>query len=241
MTRQTQRIAYIGLLAALALVLSGVEAMVPLPVSIPGVKLGLANICVLFALVVFDARTALILVVVKVAATALLFGSLFSLVYSAAGSLLAFCGMWALWRSRRFNIVAVSVTGAVLHTAGQLAIAVCITQTPLILLNLPLLALAACITGSLTGVVANTAITALPRKLTRLALAPAASNRPRAAKASRPPDSAVQRHLARPTAPCKGISLARHRLASPGGTGRKGGGAARSKGGGAARSSSLTR
>ena len=81
----------VGALAAFALVLSYVETFVPIP--IPGVKLGLANIVVLVALVRFDARSALAVAAIKVLAAGLLFGSPIMMAYSAAGTLLAFLGM----------------------------------------------------------------------------------------------------------------------------------------------------
>jgi heptaprenyl diphosphate synthase len=151
----------VGLLVALALTLSWIEAFIPLPVSIHGVKLGLANICVLIALYYLDTRTALLLSAVKIAAAAFLFGSLFSLLYGGAGSLLAFGGMWFLKRTNRVNIVAVSVCAAILHNVGQLCVATALTGTALIFLNLPILIIAACITGSVTGTVATTVLKAL--------------------------------------------------------------------------------
>jgi len=158
---RTRRIAYVAMLVSLAFALSWIETLIPLPVSFPGVKLGLANVCVLIALYLFDTRTAFLLMVVKVIIAALLFGSLFSLLYGGAGSLLAFLGMWLLKHSDRVNIVAISVSAAVLHNIGQLCIAALIAHTVLLFINLPVLMIAACITGSITGSVAAAVLKAL--------------------------------------------------------------------------------
>jgi heptaprenyl diphosphate synthase len=166
---RTRSIATIGLLAALTVVLGWLETMAPLPVAIPGIKLGLANICVLFALRLLGVRQAALLMLIKIAVTAALFGSLFSLAYSAAGSLLAFLGMWLMLRSKRFNCVAASVAGAVLHNLGQLAIAFALTATPLVALNIPVLTIAACITGTITGTVATAVIAAMSQQTRLLA------------------------------------------------------------------------
>jgi heptaprenyl diphosphate synthase len=159
----TRRIALVGLLVALALTLSWMDTLILLPVTIHGVRLGLANICVLIALYLLDTRTALLLMLVKVVATALLFGSLFSMVYSGAGSLLAFAGMYLLKRSDKVNIIAISVCAAILHNAGQLCVAALITQTLWIFINLPVFVIAACITGSVTGTVTTTVLRALSK------------------------------------------------------------------------------
>ncbi|MDR2586997.1 MAG: Gx transporter family protein [Coriobacteriales bacterium] len=157
----TQRLTRIALLAALALVLGYLESMVPIPVSIPGVRLGLGNVCVLLALYLLDTRSALAVMVLKVSVSALLFGSPMALIYSAAGGLLSFGGMWLLRRWDKVNIIAVSIVAAVLHNIAQVLVATALLATPAILLNLPILAVVACVTGALTGTVAAQVIRAL--------------------------------------------------------------------------------
>lgn len=157
----TAHITKIALLASLALVLSYVETLIPLPVTVPGIKLGLANITVLIALYALDTRMAFLLMLLKVAISGLLFGTFVSIAYSLTGSLLAFLGMWLLWRSHKVNIVAVSVVAAVLHNTGQLAAAAVLLSTPLVFVNLPVLIIAACITGAITGTVALSVLKAI--------------------------------------------------------------------------------
>ncbi|MDR1422664.1 MAG: Gx transporter family protein [Coriobacteriales bacterium] len=158
---RTQKLAAVALLAATAYALGYVESLIVLPTTIPGVKLGLGNICVLLALYLIDARAACAVMLLKVALSGLLFGSPATLLYSAAGALLAFGGMWLLKAWGALNVVAVSVVAAVLHNLAQVLTAVVLLQTPAIALNLPMLTIIACITGIATGTVASRVISAL--------------------------------------------------------------------------------
>ena len=150
----TQRLARISLLSALALVLSYIETMIPLPVALPGVKLGLANVAVVVALLGLDMRAAAAVAVVKVMASGFLFGSPMMLMYSLGGTALAFAGSAAVSRIPGLGAVATCMVAAILHNAGQIAVAALLLETPSVLLSLPPLALAACATGFVTGAVA---------------------------------------------------------------------------------------
>ena len=143
--------ARVGVLAALALVLSYVETFIPLPVPVPGIKLGLANVVVLAALYVLDVRSAALVALVKVLAAGFLFGTPLMMAYSAAGTLLAFAGMAALSRVQGLSVVLVGIVGAVLHNIGQLLVAALILGTWLVWFTAPVLVIAACITGALSG------------------------------------------------------------------------------------------
>ena len=89
-------------------------------------------------------------------------GSPSMIAFSLAGSALAFLGMLILWRADRFNLTAVSVVAALLHNAGQLGVAMVVLQTPAVLVNAPVMVIAACITGTVTGAVATGVMAALP-------------------------------------------------------------------------------
>ncbi|MEG0374619.1 MAG: Gx transporter family protein [Raoultibacter sp.] len=162
MNEKTKKLAYIALFAALTLVLSYMEAMIPLPVAIPGVRLGLANVTVLIALYLMGPRWAVAVLILKVAVTSLIIGSPSMIAYSLAGSVLAFGGMVAVWKFGKLNIVVASVVAALLHNFGQLGVAAFVMQTPAIFLNLPIMVIAACVTGSVTGSVAAGVLKALP-------------------------------------------------------------------------------
>ena len=158
----TQRLARISLLSALALVLSYIETMIPLPVALPGVKLGLANVAVVVALLGLDMRAAAAVAVVKVMASGFLFGSPMMLMYSLGGTALAFAGSAAVSRIPGLGAVATCMVAAILHNAGQIAVAALLLETPSVLLSLPPLALAACATGFVTGAVAAGVLASQP-------------------------------------------------------------------------------
>ena len=158
----TQRLARISLLSALALVLSYIETMIPLPVALPGVKLGLANVAVVVALLGLDMRAAAAVAVVKVMASGFLFGSPMMLMYSLGGTALAFAGSAAVSRIPGLGAVATCMVAAILHNTGQIAVAALLLGTPSVLLSLPPLALAACATGFVTGAVAAGVLASQP-------------------------------------------------------------------------------
>ena len=161
MAFNTKRIAYLSLLAALTLVLGYLDAMIPLPVPVPGIKLGLANIAIIISLYLLGPRYAFALMLAKVAIASMLIGSPSMILYSFGGSFLAYLGMYGLWRTRRIHILAISVVSAVLHSLGQLGVASIMLQTPAILINFPIMAIAACVTGWLTGTIAQRVLEAL--------------------------------------------------------------------------------
>ena len=147
-----RRWARVGVLAALALVLGYVETFIPLPVPVPGVKLGLGNIAVLVALVMLDVRSAAAVAAIKVLAAGFLFGNPLMMAYSAVGTALAFAAMALFSRIPGLSVVFVAIAGAVLHNAGQLAVAALVLGTNLVWASAPVLAIVACATGALTGV-----------------------------------------------------------------------------------------
>ena len=155
------RASYIALFASLTIALGYVEALIPLPALIPGFKLGLGNIAVLIALYSFGTRWGLAVVIMKIAVGSLLFGSPLMALYSFAGSTLAFAGMAALRAWGALDIVAVSVISAVLHNAGQLAVAALILHTSAVFLVAPPLAIAGCVLGSVTGAIASQTLESL--------------------------------------------------------------------------------
>lgn len=154
----TRRLARVSLLCACALVLSYLETMIPLPVAVPGIKLGLANVAVVVALYTLDVKSAAAVALVKVFASGFLFGSPMMLAYSLGGTALAFIGMVALAAAPGVGLVPVSMLAAVLHNVGQLGVAAMALQTPAVFINLGVLGVAACVTGGITGAVAEGAL-----------------------------------------------------------------------------------
>ena len=128
------------------------ESQIPPLVAIPGVKLGLANIAVIFALYRFGAREAAAVSALRVFLVALLFGSFVSALYSIAGAILSFAVMLLLRRFKVFSEVGVSVAGGVCHNVGQIAVACVLLETNVILYYLPFLLLSGTVAGVGVGV-----------------------------------------------------------------------------------------
>ena len=151
---KTRKIATLALAIALAMILSFVESQIPAFVAIPGVKVGLANIAVVFVLYKLGWKEAVLISLVRVFMVSVLFGTAVSLFYSVAGAVLSLTGMVLLKRTGLFSTVAVSVTGGVLHNVGQILMACLLLETHVIVYYLPFLILSGVIAGVVIGVVA---------------------------------------------------------------------------------------
>ena len=147
-------VAKLGLLTAVAIVLGYFEYLLPVT-GIPGVKLGLANTVLLYALYLLDVPSAILLMFLKVGLSGLLFGGPAAMLYSLAGGVLSLLVMILAKKSKGLSIVGVSVLGAVSHNIAQMAVACFVVETRAILAYLPILLLAAVVTGTLTGLVAR--------------------------------------------------------------------------------------
>lgn len=158
---QSRKISQIGVLAALAMVLSYVESLFPAFIAIPGIKIGLANIAVIFALYRLGFKEALGISVVRVVLSSLLFGSVLSLSYSLAGALISLVVMYILKCTRLFGTVAVSVAGGVSHNLGQIGAACLILQTGAIVYYVPVLILSGVASGVVIGLVSSTVLARL--------------------------------------------------------------------------------
>ena len=160
--KKTKRLVLLAMLTAVAMILSYVESLLP-SVGIPGVKMGLANIAVIFALFRFGWKEAAALSLVRVVLVSLLFGSVGAMLYSLAGAVLSLAVMALLRRTDRFSTVGVSVAGGVAHNAGQILMAMLILQTKQLLSYLPVLAVAGIGGGILTGLAAALLIRRIPK------------------------------------------------------------------------------
>ena len=151
---KTKKITVLALTVALAMILSFVESQIPAFVAITGVKMGLANIAVVFALYKMGWKEAVLVSLIRVFLVSLLFGTGASLFYSAAGAVLSLLGMIGLKATKLFSSVAVSVAGGVLHNVGQIAMACLLLETDVLRYYLPFLALSGILAGIVIGVLA---------------------------------------------------------------------------------------
>ena len=159
---ETTRWTRIGMLAAFAMALGYLETFLPVP--IPGVKLGLANIAILIALAEHDIPGAFSIAAIKVLAAGLLFGNPMTMAFSAAGTAFAFCVMALASQLKTMHLVMVSVVGALAHESGQLAVAMLLLGTPVVWYSAPILLIAGCITGFLCGTLALQTLQLLQRE-----------------------------------------------------------------------------
>ena len=158
-------VAKLGLLTAVAIVLGYFEYLLPVT-GIPGVKLGLANTVLLYALYLIDVPSAILLMLLKVGLSGLLFGGPAAMLYSLAGGVLSLIVMILARKSKGLSIVGVSVLGAVSHNIAQMVVACFVVETRAILAYLPILLFAAAVTGTLTGLIARYTFRGLHPKTT---------------------------------------------------------------------------
>ena len=148
-----KKIARYGLLVALALVLSYAESLVPLSVAVPGVKLGLPNLVVIFALYRIGTKEAAVLSVLRVVLVSAMFGNAYSLWYSLAGAVLSLAVMSALKQTKLFGCTGVSVAGGVCHNLGQIAVAMLVLRSAGVAYYLPVLVFSGTLAGVAIGAV----------------------------------------------------------------------------------------
>lgn len=159
----TKKIAYCGLLTTVALLLSYVERMLAIPMLIPGMKLGLANVTVVIALYLFDSKTAFSISILRILISAFLFTGFASFLYSASGALLSFAVMFLLKKINRFSTIAISILGGISHNIGQIIIACIVVENIGLFYYTPFLIVIGTITGFLIGIVAQKTIYYLNR------------------------------------------------------------------------------
>ncbi len=141
------------MMIALALVFSYVETLIPINFGIPGVKLGLANLVIVSALYLMGGRQALIISVVRIILSGILFGNLFSIIYSLAGGLLSLAVMILVKRSQKVSVVTVSVVGGICHNIGQILVAMAVVENLKLIFYLPVLLISGFLTGLVIGIV----------------------------------------------------------------------------------------
>lgn len=159
---KSKNIAALGVFTALAMILSYVESLIPLSFALPGIKMGLPNIVIVFALYRLSLSEACIISAIRVVLVAALFGNSLSLIYSVCGALLSLTVMALLKKSGRFSTVGVSAAGGVFHNVAQIAAAVFMLGTKEIAYYLPVLCVSGMVTGIGIGIVAAILIERVP-------------------------------------------------------------------------------
>lgn len=151
--KKSRFVARYGLLVALALIFSYIEAQVPAFFTIPGMKLGLTNIVVLVALYQMGTQSALLINIFRILLVSMLFGNGMSMVYSLAGGLLSGAVMIGLKKTGQFGMVTVSIAGGIAHNIGQILVAMLMLETTALAWYLLVLWFTGFASGAVIGVV----------------------------------------------------------------------------------------
>lgn len=158
MRNSTRRLTFLALTVSFALILSFIESRIPAFVAIPGVKVGLANIAVIFTLYKFGVKEAVTVSVIRVVLVSMLFGNPQSFLFSISGAVLSLTVMILLKKLLRAPEVVVSVSGGIMHNVGQIIAASIILGTNVVIYYLPFLLLSGTIAGVVVGVAAATLV-----------------------------------------------------------------------------------
>ena len=151
---KTKKVAFLGMCIALSMILSFVESQIPPLMAVPGVKMGLPNIVMVFMLYKIGAKDTAIVSILRVILVGILFGTPLSMIYSLVGAALSLIGMILLKKTNLFAHVTVSVAGGILHNIAQIATACIVMETAQIAYYLPVLLISGTIAGILIGLTA---------------------------------------------------------------------------------------
>lgn len=150
-----RKTAYLGVMLALALICSYVEVLIPFSIGIPGIKLGLANIVIVFALYTLGEKEAYVLSIARVLISGFMFGNVMAIAYAFAGGMLSLTVMSLLKRTKLLSVISVSIAGGIAHNIGQILIASWVVSNYSVLYYLPVLMVAGFLTGALIGIISQ--------------------------------------------------------------------------------------
>lgn len=151
-----KKLTRLALLTTIALIIFMVEAQIPPPIPIPGIKLGLANIVTVYAMFALSPGETLAILVCRVFLGGVFAGQLMTLFYSMGGGLLCWLAMLLLRRLlTKKQLWVAGVFGAIFHNIGQILVAIALTRTPGLIAYLPVLLVSGILTGAFTGLCAQ--------------------------------------------------------------------------------------
>ena len=166
--KKSRMVAFFGLCTALAMILAYVEALLPpLFPAVPGIKMGLPNIIIIFLLYRRGPMPAITVSLLRVVLVSMLFSNAMSLLYSLSGAILSLLVMILLRRFNLLSAVGVSVAGGVAHNVGQILMAMLLLETTELLYYLIVLIVTGTIAGVIVGLAGALLIKRTPSKLTK--------------------------------------------------------------------------
>ncbi len=149
---KTNKLALLSMILSMALILAYIDSIIPYNFVIPGIKMGLCNIAIVFGLYKLGIKEAILISLTRVFVMTILFSSGVTFIYSIAGAVLSLLVMCILKRFNVFDEYGVSIAGALAHNIGQLLAAIFILQTNTIVYYLPYLLLSGLISGLIIGI-----------------------------------------------------------------------------------------
>ena len=166
MKSRPKTVAFLGVCTALALILAYVEILLqPLFPTLPGIKMGLPNVIIVFLLYRRGIAAAVGVSFLRILLTSMLFGNAMALLYSLAGGLLSMLAMILLKHTNLLSTVGVSVVGGVLHNVGQILTAMLVLETVELGYYLVILTVSGTIAGIVIGLCGSMLIKKIPQKL----------------------------------------------------------------------------
>jgi len=163
-TIDAKKITMAALLAALALIFSYIEVLIPFNFGIPGIKLGIANLVIIVTLYYLGGRYAIAVNLLRVLIAGLLFNGFFGALYSLAGAILSLLVMIVLKKTGVFSVVGISIAGGVSHNFGQILIAAGLISNLKMFLYFPVLIFSGVISGAVIGIISYLILQKLPKK-----------------------------------------------------------------------------
>ncbi|MBQ5992047.1 MAG: Gx transporter family protein [Clostridia bacterium] len=152
-----------ALLTAAALILGYIDSLIPLVPTVPGIKLGLSNLVLLYAVFYMGPVETVVLMLLKVGLSSLLFGNAVGALYALAGGVLSTAAMLLLHRIPRVSVIPVSTAGGILHIVGQCAVGCLLISYRPVLFYAPWLLISGTATGLLLGIAARAAFFGIER------------------------------------------------------------------------------
>ena len=160
---KSRKLTRMALLTAVALILGYIDSLIPLVPSVPGIKLGLSNLVLLYAVFYMSPLETELLMLLKVGLSSLLFGNAVGALYALSGGVLSTAAMLLLHRIPRVSVIPVSTVGGVLHILGQCAVGCVLISYQPVLFYAPWLLISGTSTGLLLGIAARAAFYGIER------------------------------------------------------------------------------
>lgn len=163
---KNRKYALLIILVTNAIIISFLESFIPIPVPIPGVKLGLGNIITMIGIAFLGFKDVLFIVIVRSFVVAILTRGVMMLAFSLTGGILSAIVMWLLYKklSSFFSIKGISIAGAIVHSTAQIVVASLILGQVVVMFYLPILLISSVITGLVTGSIAELTINEVRKK-----------------------------------------------------------------------------